>query len=377
MGVNDISIYGFGTVGFTYQNDDDIIYKTNLRTKRGSDGDVSLQNDSKFGLQLDWQIQPKLAFTIQGSVDSSGATLEWANLKYNITDEFDIKVGQMRFPTAMYSDILKVSYSYDWVRLPEDVYGILPLTSYQGAEINYQSIYKDIEYHIKLYGGQAKDTMVGAKDVGDYDIELKHTFGINVSLTFDTLELYTGYTQTDITITNTRINSYFDTLYKSDISSTQKAILRDYDPRGKKTKYISLGFKYNYNDAYLLGEYVDIKMNNIISDNYAWYLSTGYHFDDITPHITYSKVTGRTNYKTQIHNQSIDDSLQEMSQRTLVSQEHIIIGVRYDIKENIALKAQYDYINESDKGRGLSIHKDMPYKATNIDLFSLSMDFIF
>ena len=377
IAMDNVSIYGFGTIGLTYQNNENIIYESNWRMDRGTDGDVSLQNDSKFGLQLDWQIHPKLSFTIQGSVDSAGATLEWANLKYNITDELDIKVGQMRFPTAMYSDILKVSYSYDWVRLPEDVYGILPLTSYQGAELNYQTIYKDIEYHIKFYGGTSKDTMVGTKDVGDYDIELKHTFGVNLALIFDSLEIYTGYTQTDISITNDRINMYFDALYQSDISPIQKDILKDYDPRDKKTKYLSLGFKYNYRNAYLLGEYVDIDMNNIISDNYAWYLTAGYHIDKFTPNITYSKVTGRSNYQVETGNEQIDKDLQEMAERTLTSQEHITLGVRYDIKENIALKAQYDHIKESDKGRGISIHKEEPYEPTDIDLFSLSMDFIF
>ena len=377
MGLDNVSIYGFGTLGLTYQNNKDIIYRSSLRMKRGTDGDVSLQNDSKFGLQLDWQIKPEFSFTIQGSVDFSGVTLEWANLKYNITDELDIKVGQMRFPTAMYSDILKVSYSYDWVRLPEDVYGILPLTSYQGAEINYQDIYKSMEYHIKFYGGTSKDTMVGSEDIGDYDIELKHIFGVNLSLIFDNLEIYTGYTQTDITITNDRINSYFNMLYKSDISQQTKDILKGYDPRDQKTKYISLGFKYNYQDAYLLGEYVDIDMDNIISDNYAWYMTAGYHIDKFTPHITYSKVTGRSNYTTKINYTQIDKDLEEMSQRTLTSQEHITLGVRYDIKDNIALKAQYDHIKESDKGIGISIHKEDPYKPTDIDVLSLSMDFIF
>ena len=378
MSSEDISIYGFGTIGLTYQNNENIIYESNWRMDRGTDGDISLQNDSKFGLQLDWQLKQNLAFTIQGSVDSAGATLEWANLKYDFDDSFNIKIGQMRFPTAMYSDILKVSYSYDWVRLPEDVYGILPLTSYQGAEINYQAIYNDVEYHIKLYGGNAKDTMVGSKDIGDYDIELKHTFGINLSVILDDLELYTGFTRTNITITNDRINSYFDALYRSsNLSDEQKSILYRYDPRDKNTKYISIGFKYNYDELYLLGEYVDIDMNNIISDNYAWYLSTGYHIGKFTPNITYSKVTGRSNFKEKTGDTQIDTDLQEMAKRTLTSQQHITLGVRYDIKENIALKAQYDHIKESSDGRGISIHKEEPYKPTDINLFSLSMDFVF
>lgn len=378
MAFDNLSLHGFGTLGLTYQDDENIIYRNNWRSDSGSSGDISLQNDSKFGLQLDWQIEPSLSFTIQGSVDNGGANLEWANIKYNITDEFDVKIGQMRFPTAMYSDILKVSYSYDWIRLPEDVYGILPLTSYLGGEFNYQSVYKDFEYRFKLYAGESKDTMKGSVDVGDYDIELKHIFGLNLSFLFDNLEIYTGYTQADISITNDLINSYFDTLYKrDDLSLSQKNILHEYDPRGKDTKYISVGFKYTYDNAYLVGEYIDIDMKNIISDNYAWYVGMGYHFGEITPLITYSRVTGRSNYQTKIGDTQIDRDLAQMAQITLTSQTHITLGLRYDIRENIALKAQYDHIKESSKGRGLSIHKEIPYEATSIDLFGLSMDFIF
>jgi len=378
MGQDNISIYGFGTLGLTYQDNDDIVYRSNMRMSKGSQGNISLQNDSRLGLQIDWQMQPNLSFTVQGSADSSGAELEWANLKYNITDDLNIKIGKMRFPTAMYSDILKVSYSYDWVRLPEDVYGILPLTSYQGAEVNYQTLHKGMEYHVKFYCGKSKDTMVGGDKVGDYDIDLKHTVGLNMSIIFDDFEFYTGYTQTDITITNAEINNYFNALYsRDDISAKQKSILKYYDPRNKKTNYLSLGFKYSYKNAYLLGEYVNMNMDNIISDNYAWYLTAGYHIDKFTPHITYSKVTGRSNYNIKVDDEQIDKDLQEMVQRTLTSQKHISIGVRYDIKDNIALKTQYDHIEETGKGRGISLHKEKPYKATDIDLFSLSMDFAF
>jgi hypothetical protein len=206
---SDINIHGFGTLGLTYQNDEDIIYNSTLRNKRGSDGDVSLQNDSKFGLQIDYTITPKLEATIQGTVDTTGITLEWANLKYNINDTFNIKVGQMRFPTAMYSDILKVGYAYNWVRLPEDVYGILPLTSYTGAEFNYKNSYKDIDYKFKLYVGRSEDTMKDGKDIGDYDITLDDVYGINLATNYKGFELYAGFTYVrNLSISNHIINSY-------------------------------------------------------------------------------------------------------------------------------------------------------------------------
>jgi len=376
--IDSFQVNGFGTIGMTYQNNEDIIYTPSWRYDRGTDGTISIQNDSRFGLQLDWQASEKIDFTLQGTVDCKGANLEWANIKYTIDDHHDIKIGQMRFPTAMYSDILKVSYSYNWVRLPEDVYGILPLTSYVGAEYNYRNQYADTDYHLKLYLGHSEDTMIGSQDIGDYTIELDHLFGINLSFTKDSLHIRVGYTHTKISIENTRVNQYFDQLLSNHrLSPDLKALLDYYDPRSKATDYLSFGFKYDQKQWYLLGEYVWINMNNIISDNYAGYLSAGYHFGAWTPHITYSEVTGTSNYTKPVNDPLMDDALKEMSQRTMTTQSHITLGVRYDWRENVALKLQYDHIEEENKGRGISIHKELPYRPETINLISLSMDFIF
>jgi len=375
--IDDFHINGFGTLGLSYQDNDDIIYRSSLRSSRGTSGKVSLQNDSKFGLQLDWEASEQIDFTIQGTVDSEGVNLEWANIKYTINDNHSFKFGQMRFPTAMYSDILKVGYSYNWVRLPEDVYGILPLTSYLGAEYNYRQTYQNIEYSFKLYGGRAKDTMTGAEDIGDYTIDLHNILGSNIAVSFDNLDIYLGYTYTDISIDNPRINDYFDKTLSSPISESEKDLLRYYDPRGKSTHYFSFGMRYEYENFYMLGEYVWIDMNNIISDNYAGYISMGYHIDKFTPHITFSKVTGKSNYKNSINNDIINESLQEMSKRTLTSQSHITLGLRYDWLDSVALKMQYDYIKEDSKGIGLSLHKESVYHPDDINLLSFSMDFVF
>ncbi|GEM_PF-5333583 len=377
-GMENLHINGFGTLGLTYQGNNEIIYTDTWRSDHGTDGEISLLNDTKFGLQLDWQATDKLDFTLQGTVDSEGANLEWANIKYTLNDNHNIKIGQMRFPTAMYSDILKVSYSYNWVRLPEDIYGILPLTSYIGAEYNYQNNYKGMEYRFKLYTGRSEDTMVGSQDVGDYTIILEHIYGANISLNWEDLSIRVGYTRTDITIDNERVNNYFEQAYQDpNLSSATKSILHSYDPRAKDTQYLSFGFKYDYQALYLLGEYVWIDMDNIISDNYAGYISTGYHYGVWTPHITYSKVKGKSNYSHNVEDPLVDAALEEMATRTQTNQEHITLGVRYDWKSNIALKMQYDHIIEGNEGRGISIHKEQPYDPENIHLISLSMDFIF
>ena len=376
--MENFHINGFGTLGLTYQNNDTIIYTSSWRCDKGTQGDLSLANDTKFGLQFDWQANEKIDFTLQGSIDAQGANLDWANFKYRFNDTHSFKIGQMRFPTAMYSDILKISYSYNWVRLPSDLYGILPLTSYRGGEYNYQGSYKESEYHFKLYGGSAEDTMIGSQDIGDYTISLKHIYGANFSVTLEHLLLRIGYTHTDISIQNEKINRYFDMAFASStLSSEKKALLHHYDPRNKATQYLSFGMKYTYDNFYLLGEYTWMNMNNIISDNYAGYLSAGYHIDTWTPHLTFSKVTGKSNYTQSVQDSQIDQALQEMSTRTLTSQETITLGLRYDWRENIALKIQYDHIKEGKKGRGISIHTVTPYEPTTIHLLSFSMDFIF
>ncbi|HHS93458.1 MAG TPA: hypothetical protein ENK82_08920, partial [Campylobacterales bacterium] len=136
-----LTVNGYGTIGAAYQENEEVLYRNSFFTDQGTQGDVSFANHSVLGLQLDAKATDKLSFTLQVVASANNANgkildVEWANAKYQFTNAFDVKVGMMRTPLFMYSDILNVAYSYDVLHLP-DMYGLISINKYQGIELSY------------------------------------------------------------------------------------------------------------------------------------------------------------------------------------------------------------------------------------------------
>src|SRR5690606_2551065 len=48
------------------------------------------------------------------------------------------RVGRIALPVFIAADYRKVGYAYPWVRTPIEVYGVLPLSSSDGADLSWQ-----------------------------------------------------------------------------------------------------------------------------------------------------------------------------------------------------------------------------------------------
>lgn len=63
---------------------------------------------------------------------------------------------------------------------------------------------------------------------------------------------------------------------------------------------------------------------------------------------------------------------------TYIDQQTFSLGVRWDVTAQIALKAQYDYIQIADNGYGLwAIPLEADLQGRDVQLFSVSVNFVF
>jgi len=374
-----LSVHGYGTLGGAYQGNDQVLYRDSIHTDKGSQGDFSFDNYSVFGLQLDAQATDDLSFTLQGIASPNNSNdkalkITWANAKYKLSDNFDIRAGLMLAPNFMHSDILHVAYSYDTVRL-SDMYGLVIMNDYRGVELTYHNDIGEGYFSSSLLYGETTDTVkavIPQEGVFDIDVEAKNMYGISLKYILNDLTLKGSYIRSDIGVDYDNINTILAYLNSLNIPAIPNT-LGPADNRDIKTDYFNLGTRYDFENSYVQGEYIEFKIDNFLPDLKSWNVTSGYTIGNWTPFVSYSEVISNTKF-TPISTQglpptmaaSITSANQALSQVyrgwLTVDMQKASLGTRYDLNENIALKFQYDkqYSDEAD-----------------LEIFSTALSFIF
>src|ERR1700683_742549 len=130
------SFSGFGTAGEVHSSQDQADFTGSVFQPNGAGYTRrwSPEVDSLLGAQLTANIAPKLSAVLQVIAEQNyngtfTPHVEWANLKYQFTPDFSVRIGRVELPTFLFSDTRKVGYTYPWVRPPIEVYTLLPITA--------------------------------------------------------------------------------------------------------------------------------------------------------------------------------------------------------------------------------------------------------
>ncbi len=122
----DLSWSAFGTVGYAISNQP-------YKYQRFIDDDGTFKRDSVAGLQLDTKLTNEFAATVQVKIAADNGTdrryegsVSWAFLSYRPTNDLLIRVGKQRIPLYLFSETLDVGTTYDFARLPTEMYSLAP-----------------------------------------------------------------------------------------------------------------------------------------------------------------------------------------------------------------------------------------------------------
>ncbi len=152
------SIKGFGTLGFAYSDNDKLgFYRDRTQTQEVKKS-LEIATDSRLGLQLDVDINDFWHITTQFIVrDHAGdffeQNLDWAFLKWNPGNDYEIRAGRLGADAFLLSDYRNVGYAYPWMRPPHEFYANIPLTHYDGINIKKTLFLENGDLAFKLYGG--------------------------------------------------------------------------------------------------------------------------------------------------------------------------------------------------------------------------------
>ena len=131
-----ISLSGFATVGYA-QTDQPYHYQRYLSN------DGSFFRDTLLGLQLDAQLTDTISMTVQGKYAVADdkdhrfdPTLTWAFLSWRPTNDLLFRGGRLRIPLYMNSENMDIGNTFDFARLPAEVYFTSPMNNVNGLSFN-------------------------------------------------------------------------------------------------------------------------------------------------------------------------------------------------------------------------------------------------
>lgn len=131
----DISLSGFATVGYA-QSDQRYNYERFVN-KSGT-----FKRDSVLGVQMDARLNSEFSVTLQGKVAPSikddkdvAATVSWAFASWRPSNDLLFRLGRMRVPLYLNSETTDVGTTFDFARMPAEVYSTSPTTDFDGLSV--------------------------------------------------------------------------------------------------------------------------------------------------------------------------------------------------------------------------------------------------
>ena len=152
----EFSASGFGTLGYA-RSDRAYAYQ------RFIDDHGTLQRDSVAGLQVDARFDHGFGATVQVKAAARAdrdtgyeASIAWAFVSYRPSNDWLFRLGKQRIPLYLYSENYDVGATYDFARLPVEMYSISPSNDFVGASFGRTWKTASGEWSLDGYMGESK-----------------------------------------------------------------------------------------------------------------------------------------------------------------------------------------------------------------------------
>ncbi|WP_374657527.1 hypothetical protein [Inhella sp.] len=373
------SISGFGTVGLVATDTDDAEYVV-YGQRSGGRKQASAEVDSKLAVQLGVKFTSMFSATVQALSKQNGdgnfkPRAEWAFLKAQVTPDLAIRVGRVGAPLFAVSDFRDVSFANTWLRPPQDVYGQVPISHIDGADLSYQSSFGDTTLTVQLVGGKSKEV------VGGTDVEATDFRGVNATVELGNgMTLRVGHVEAKLTVKSASLAGLVGLLRQLPFASVGNEI----DPTRKDSSFSGVGLAYDEGNWLVNAEYTKRKTDSIIPSTTGWFLTVGHRLGKFTPYATLSELKrDDTNVNNAIPPgvaiPGVTADLRALVEGTVNSQrtdqKTTALGLRWDLMPSVAMKAQWERVKPN--GTGLFVARTPGWGNERVNVLSLSVDFVF
>ncbi len=389
------TISGFGNIGVVHSNSDTYRFRTDIsRDNDNFEDSLDFSAISSLGIQADislfqdFDLVTQLIYRGQKKSTLDNA-LSLAFLRYKPAPDWELRIGRTQLDLYLLTEYRDIGFAYPWAKIPTEVYAILPYRNLDGADFTYFKTHNDLDYRIKLFNGQSSSNI--ALDSENVELKIEDVMGVSFELSqFDwTLSLKHTQARTKNNIsTMTGIIGGLQQI-PDVIWPDKAAFINDFSLVNKKAYFSSAGLKYNLGPLTFLTELAHLESeSSVVSAVNSGYVSTTYNFDKGQLFYTFaiaeskpSKFNDAVGIQRSLPNQveeiilAVNESFRVFSP----NQQTHSLGVRYDLKDNIALKLQIDHTKIDPQGGALWSYQGMntlaPKESFSTVFFSVSFTF--
>ena len=353
-----LTFNGYATLGLVHSSEEraDVLGSFLLERGAGFTANWSAEVDSRIGAQLTAAFGAQLSAVVQLVAEQQAdgtytPHLEWANLKYQASPEFSLRLGRVVLPSFMVSDYRKVGYANAWVRPPVEVYALIPVSASDGLDASY-----------RISVGEFADTLqanVGRSDTdlpGGATARARNLWGVTDLFERGPASFRLAYQQADLSIDS--YNTLFDAFRR--FGPPGEAIADRFDSDGGVFQFLGVGALYDPGRWFATAEWGTINTHSAIGDRTAWFASGGVRLGRMTVFLTHSQV--RPDTETSDPGLSLVGLPPELAGVAAglnaalngllagnPDQSTRSLGARWDLRDDLDLKIQFD---RSRLGRG-------------------------
>tara|TARA_Y100000296_G_scaffold60263_1_gene69787 strand:+ start:1561 stop:2805 length:1245 start_codon:yes stop_codon:yes gene_type:complete len=363
---NKLEVSGFGTLA-TATADTRIYQFRNDRSQAEfakKDG-FAFKPLSLIGLQLDYTLSDNLDFVGQfvyreQDEQNLDSVTQMAFLRYDISPAWQVRAGRLAADIFHFSDTRDVSIAYPWVKVPTEVYGIVPARSFDGADISYTKPFSDYNLSIKGFWGSGESDFTS----NDYNpITFNDLRSLGIELVAFDWSVALKHTQTEAK--NDNADSVFVSTSVAQLQplwSDANAFAKSLSLRGSTIQYTSVYFNRFLGNWDLSGELSYIDSDSIaLRPSFNGFLNLSYLYGAHTFYALYSFAEADPYYLSEeqpgfpinANTAELAIFVEEVASSLAHNQQSYSLGWRWDLRENLAFKAQIERTDVKARGTGL------------------------
>lgn len=398
LGSDKLRLHGFGSLAVTNSGNDQLYFPYYLTNDEMEEAG-SYYDESLLGLQLDATLTSSLESTAQVIVrkrkdDAPENYLERASVKYS-NGGFLARAGRIGMNIFTLSEYRDVGFAYTWAHPSMEFYGQFGMDYFDGAEVAYSFQLPAGTLQTSVYGGQATQQFGGSTEL-DYN----NLFGTTLIWSHNAWVvrggMFRGTIDGDLkSFANIRAGlqgaAEFSDTYSVETWAEAESLIEDFNIDGTHITYASLGVSFDTYPWLIETElsYTDLD-NDVLSSFFSGYVSTGYSIDVVTLFAMAGFIEPAEERKVVSDVEQLSapydsyqaslDALQQGVQSAYnnrVNQNSLSFGMRLDVRQNMAVKLQWDHTWIDAYGNGLWYRDQENEAKTEVDTISLKLDFVF
>lgn len=389
----DWSFKAFGTLGAIGTDTSRIGFRRDFSQSKAATSDWGWATDSRLGLQLDADFNREWHAAVQWVARNHAGNfleqnLEWAFIRWRPQDNLDVRVGRLGADAFLLSDYRNVGYAYPWMRPPHEHYSPLLPYHFDGSDIAWRLGLGEGYLTVKGYAGYNL-TQIKATGAPVVDLEM-FAFGGNLLYETGDWRARLGYAQVrplSDPLKDTWLGNLGAQLNNPLIQAAwpdARSIMARFAVEGRELHYASVGLAYDDGVWLAQAEAAYIPTNiQLLPTIASGYLSLGRRFGPVT---VYSLLGIAESMSRHVRlpdpllrvpalldaKSGVEDAINGVG----VDEKSVSLGLRWDVYENIALKAQWTHFWLGRKDHLFWLDPEPP-TPTQVNVWSFGMDFVF